>query len=98
MQLRKESRSGAFSCNIKERFPTLRLFDTLPLSPDRRLAFLLLLFFNKVSNSERFSQGFFWGFGFQNTPANAQESKTEDSFPFSEPFFGLRQARLFGFS
>ena len=87
MQLRKESRSGAFSCNIKERFPTFRLFDTLPLSPDRRLEFLLLLFFNKVSNSERFSQGLFLGFGFQNTPANAQESKTEDSFPFWRTLF-----------
>ena len=94
MQLRKESRSGAFSCNIKERLPTFRLFDTLPLSPDRRLEFLLLLFFNKVSNSERFSQGFFLGFGFQNTPANAQESKTEDSFPFWRTLFWIETIQI----
>ena len=93
MQFRKESRSGAFSRNIKERLPTFRLFDTLPLSPDRRLEFLLLLFFNKVSNSERFSQGFF-GFWLSKYPANAQESKTEDSFPFWRTLFWIETIQI----
>ena len=98
MQLRKESRSGAFSCNIKERLPTFRLFDTLPLSPDRRLEFLLLLFFNKVSNSERFSQGFFWVLAFKIPQRMPKKAKPRIVFLFGEPFFGLRQSRLFGFS
>ena len=98
MQLRKESRSGAFSCNIKERLPTFRLFDTLPLSPDRRLEFLLLLFFNKVSNSERFSQVFFGVLAFKIPQRMPKKAKPRIVFLFGEPFFGLRQSRLFGFS
>ena len=86
MQLRKESRSGAFSCNIKERFPTFRLFDTLSLSPDRRLEFLLLLFFNKMSNSERFSYGFFWVLAFKIPQRMPKRAKPRIVFLLANPF------------
>ena len=34
------------------------------------------------------------GFGFQNTPANAQESKTEDSFPFWRTLFWIETIQI----
>ena len=91
MQLRKESRSGAFSCNIKERFPTFRLFD--PWVQTDGLNFYCYYFLIKCQTQSDFLRVFL-GFGFQNTPANAQESKTEDSFPFWRTLFWIETIQI----
>ena len=66
MQLRKESRSGAFSCNIKERFPTFRLFD--PWVQTDGLNFYCYYFLIKCQTQSDFLRVFF-GFWLSKYPS-----------------------------